>query len=75
MLKEYIDQLIKKGVNNVVIDVDNTKTRSNVLELFLFIKSTSYKNKFYYYVWLVLFSVSRVPIYLILDLSKYHLIT
>lgn len=67
MLKEYIDELIQKGVKNVVIDVDNTITKSNVLELYLFIKSTSYKNKYRYYLWLIIFVISTVPFYVILD--------
>ena len=49
-VKEFVDNLIKNGVNIAVFDVDNTITRSNVLGLLIFIKSKQYsKIKFFIY--------------------------
>lgn len=40
----YIDDLIdNKGVRNAVIDVDNTITKSNIVQFYLFIKTRNWR--------------------------------
>lgn len=67
MLKRHIDEAIQKGAKYVVIDVDNTITKSNILELYLFLKSRSFKTNYRYYLWLIFFAVTQVPLYIVLD--------
>ncbi len=66
MLKKYIDELIEKDIKDVVIDVDNTITKSNVLDLLFFIKANSL-HTILYYLWVSLFFILKGPLYGILD--------
>lgn len=62
----YIDELIdNKGVRNAVIDVDNTITKSNIVQFYLFIKKQEIGEK----LWPLYFSsfVLRAPYFLALD--------
>ncbi|MEC0182321.1 haloacid dehalogenase [Paenibacillus peoriae] len=62
----YIDDLIdNKGVRNAVIDVDNTITKSNIVQFYLFIKKQEIGEK----LWPLYFSsfVLRAPYFLTLD--------
>lgn len=64
---EHIDDLIQREVNVAVFDVDNTITKSNVLDLYLYIKFQKTKVKMFYYTWFIFFAITHVPIYLVLD--------
>lgn len=66
MFKEYIDELIEKGITDVVIDVDNTITKSNVLDLLFFIKANSL-HTIRYYLWVAFFFIFKAPLYGTLD--------
>lgn len=66
MPKEYIDELIEKGIEAVVIDVDNTITKSNVLDLLFFIKANSL-HTIQYCLWVSFFFILKGPFYGILD--------
>lgn len=39
-MKEYANVLLKKGVKYAIFDVDNTITKSNIVEFYIYIKST-----------------------------------
>lgn len=63
-----IEEIIKTNhIKTAVIDIDNTITKSNVLELFLYIKKDMLKNNLLWYLWIIWFSISSIPFYLILD--------
>lgn len=62
----YIDHLIRdKGVRNAVIDVDNTITKSNIVQFYLYIR----KNELGKTKWPFFFSyfVLKVPYFILLD--------
>lgn len=62
----YIDHLVRdKEVRNAVIDVDNTITKSNIVQFYLFIRKRQLSN----WVWPFYFSffVLKAPYYILLD--------
>lgn len=62
----YIDHLIRdKGVNSAVIDVDNTITKSNIVQFYLFIRKREMSKA----IWPLYFSsfVVRAPYFILLD--------
>lgn len=67
---EMVDKLTKEGIKYAIVDVDNTITKSNVLDLFLFLQKK--RLKFLYKPWIVFF-ITKVPIYLLLDLINREL--
>ena len=54
----YIDALIKRGVKNAVIDVDNTITKSNIVQFYMFIKKKCIKNKL---AWMLFYLIALLP--------------
>lgn len=65
-MKAYARELIKKGVKNAIFDIDNTITKSNIVDFYLFIKSKHIRNKWCYYLWFGAF-LFTIPGYLMLD--------
>ncbi len=61
------DEILKRGVNYAVFDVDNTITKSNIAQFYFFIKRKRLKNTLYWWPFL-LYCASAAPFYLILDL-------
>lgn len=59
----------KKGVKHAIIDVDNTISKSNVVEFYLFVRSAM-MHPVLYRVWLCYFMIVHIPRYLLLDFWK-----
>ncbi len=62
---KMVDRIAKEGIKYAIVDVDNTITKSNVLDLFLFLQKKRLKSL--YKLWAVFFCLTKVPIYLLLD--------
>lgn len=61
-----IDIILANGVNHAVIDVDNTITRSNIAQFYLFIKGKRLKNRLLWWPFL-LYCLAAAPFYLAVD--------
>jgi hypothetical protein len=61
-----IDMILKNGVNHAVIDVDNTITRSNIAQFYLFIKRRRLKSPVLWWSFL-LYCSAAAPFYLSVD--------
>jgi phosphoserine phosphatase len=66
-MKTYVNELKRNGIEFAIFDVDNTITRSNILELYFYIKKDKFKIKALYFLWFGFFVISHIPIYLTLD--------
>lgn len=58
------------GIRHAVIDVDNTIVRTNIVELYLYMKRKRMKGparRLKWWMWLVPFALFRVPLYLAVD--------
>lgn len=62
----YFDELIDRGVNNAVFDVDNTITKSNIAQFYLFIKKKRLNRSVYWWPFLMYCAIAA-PFYLMLD--------
>ena len=50
-MNQYAEELVNKGVRYALFDIDNTITKSNILNLYLYIKSRRIKSKALYKMW------------------------
>jgi len=62
----YIEELIKKGLKNAVIDVDNTITKSNIAQFYLFVMRERIQSRGLWGLFL-LYCVLAAPFYLTID--------
>ncbi|MED4600048.1 haloacid dehalogenase-like hydrolase [Paenibacillus validus] len=60
------DGILANGVNHAVIDVDNTITKSNIVQFYLFIKRERLKNRLLWWLFLV-YCLAAAPFYLAVD--------
>jgi hypothetical protein len=63
----YVDELIEKGLKNAVIDVDNTITKSNIVQFYLFVKKNRIRSRTVWYS-LIVHCIAPAPFYMALDL-------
>ncbi len=66
-MEKFIQLLTNDGVKYAIFDVDNTITKSNILELYIYSKRKKVGNSKIYKLWFIYFVILKVPIYLILD--------
>jgi phosphoserine phosphatase len=60
------DGILANGVNHAVIDVDNTITKSNIAQFYLFIKRERLKSRLLWWLFLV-YCVAAAPFYFAVD--------
>ena len=63
----YFDELVEKGVTHAVFDIDNTITKSNIVQLYLFMKKREARSKFTWLLWFVFFCVTYAPFFMVMD--------
>lgn len=62
----YFDKLLEYGAKHAVIDVDNTITKSNIVQFYFFIHQKHIKNRIFWWS-LVLYCIVVAPFYLVVD--------
>ncbi len=63
-----VSEMIKRNhIKDIVVDVDNTLVKANILELYLYIQEKRTAHKFIWYIWFIYFIMVWVPYYLTLD--------
>jgi hypothetical protein len=62
----YIDELIEKGLKHAVIDVDNTITKSNIAQFYLFVMRERIQSRGLWGLFL-LYCVMAAPFYMLID--------
>lgn len=63
-LESFLDN---KKIEYAVFDIDDTISKTTILNLYFYLKKKSIGNRFIYKLWLVYFCVTHIPIYLIAD--------
>ena len=63
----YFRQLIDKGVTDAVFDIDNTITKSNIGDLYMFLRRKNASNKTVWALWYIFFVTTYVPFYYTVD--------
>ena len=63
----HFDRAIEEGADVAVFDIDNTITRSDIGGLYFYLKKKQFRSKILWTVWILLFSIFRLPIYLLID--------